>query len=136
MRRFNFFVGSNLPWELIKTLKTKLWLRRLTQLTVSMVHLFSVSKIYKEAITEEFICSWQNFLWTTKTCRYSVLCCHSSKLKTGDTCFIFLDFVIRNVSVIFESPFDCISDNIFCYRFNAKYLQFDWLKQHAYFWYF
>ena len=38
MRRLNFFVGSNRPWQLIKTLKTKLWLRRLTQLTVSMVH--------------------------------------------------------------------------------------------------
>ena len=31
------------------------------------VHLFLVCKMYKEAITEEFVCSWQNLLWTTKT---------------------------------------------------------------------
>ena len=46
MRRLNFFVGSNRPWQLIKILKTKLWLRRLTQLTVSkygtwQVHFFA-----------------------------------------------------------------------------------------------
>ena len=34
MRRFYLFVTLNQPWQLIKTLKTKFWLRRLTQLTV------------------------------------------------------------------------------------------------------
>ena len=38
MPRLNFFVVSKRPWQLIKTLKTKLCLPRLTQLTVSMVH--------------------------------------------------------------------------------------------------
>ena len=33
-----FLVGWNQPWQLIKALKTKLWLRRLTQFTVNMVH--------------------------------------------------------------------------------------------------
>ena len=33
MRRLDFFVALNEPWQLIKTLKTKLWIRRLTQLT-------------------------------------------------------------------------------------------------------
>ena len=46
MRRLDFFVGSNRPWPLIKISKTKLWLRRLTQLTVSkygtwQVHFFA-----------------------------------------------------------------------------------------------
>ena len=37
------------------------------------VHSLLVCKMYKEAITGEFVCSWQNLLWTTKTWRYSVL---------------------------------------------------------------
>ena len=37
--------------------------------------------MYKEANTGEFICSWQNLLWTAKTWRYSI--CHSWKLKTA-----------------------------------------------------
>ena len=65
-----------------------------------LVHLFLVCKMYKEAITGEFVCSWLNILWTTKTWRYSVLYCHSWKLKTVGTYFIFLDFVTRNLSVI------------------------------------
>ena len=31
------------------------------------VHLFLVCKMYNEAITGEFVCSWQNLLWATKT---------------------------------------------------------------------
>ena len=31
------------------------------------VHLFLFCKMYKEAITGEFACNWQNLLWTTKT---------------------------------------------------------------------
>ena len=52
------------------------------------VHLFLVCKMYKEAITEEFVCSWQNLLWTTKTWKYSVLYCHLWKLKTAGTIFL------------------------------------------------
>ena len=104
MRRLNFFVGSNRPWQPIKTLKTKIWLRRLTQLMVSMVHgryiHFFVCKMCKEAITGELVCSWQNLLWTTETWTYSVLYCHSQKLKTVRTYLISFDFVIRNLSVI------------------------------------
>ena len=38
MRRLNLFVVLNQPWQLIKTLKIKLWVGRLTQLMLSMVH--------------------------------------------------------------------------------------------------
>ena len=34
MYGLDFFAASNRPWQLIKTFKTKLWLQRLTQLTV------------------------------------------------------------------------------------------------------
>ena len=72
MHRLDFFVVLNRPWQLIKTLKTKLWLRRLTQLTVGawwidMSHLARVFPwdfafifnllMYKEAVTWEFTCS-------------------------------------------------------------------------------
>ena len=40
---------------------------------------FLVCEMYKEAFTGEFVCSWQNLLWTIKTWRYSVLYCHSWK---------------------------------------------------------
>ena len=88
MHRLDFFVALNRPWQLIKTLKTKLWLGRLAQLTVGtwwidMSHLervFSCNfgfilhlKIYKEAITGKFACNWQNLLWMIKTWRYSIL---------------------------------------------------------------
>ena len=33
MHRLYFFVALNQPWQLIKTLKRKSWLQRLTQLT-------------------------------------------------------------------------------------------------------
>ena len=56
--------------------------------------------MYKEAITGEFVCNWQNLLWTAETWIYSVLNCHSCKLKTAGTSFIFLDFVIDNLLVI------------------------------------
>ena len=56
--------------------------------------------MYKEAISGELVCSWQNLLWTTETWRYSVLYCHSQKLKTVGTYLIFFDFVMRNLSVI------------------------------------
>ena len=77
MHRLDFFVALNQSWQLIKTLKIKLWLWRLTQIT-RLVHgglTFSPRKslVYKEAITEGFICSWQNRCWTTKTWRYSIL---------------------------------------------------------------
>ena len=40
------------------------------------------------------------FYGQPKSWRYSVLYCHSWKLKTVGTYFIFLDFVIRNLSII------------------------------------
>ena len=88
MHRLYFFVALNQPWQLIKTLKTKFWLWRLTQLTagtwwINMLHLASVFsynftfmfnlQMYKEAITGEFICRWQNLFWTTKAWRYWIL---------------------------------------------------------------
>ena len=45
--------------------------------------------MYKEAITGKFVCSWQNLLWTTEIWKYSVLHCHSWKLETVGTYFIF-----------------------------------------------
>ena len=72
MRRLDFFVALNRPWQLIKTLKIKICLQRLTQLTegtwqIEMSHLervFSCSFafIFKEVITGEFIFSGQNLL--------------------------------------------------------------------------
>ena len=34
MHRLDFFVALNRPWRLIKTIKAKRWLQRLTQFTV------------------------------------------------------------------------------------------------------
>ena len=88
MRRLYFFIALNRPWQLIKILKTKFWLQRLTHLAlgtwwIDMSHLSSVFScnfafifdlsIFKEDIAGEFIYSWQNLLWTTKTWKYSIL---------------------------------------------------------------
>ena len=87
--------------------ETKLWLRRLTQLAVGtwfiyMSHLarvFSCSftfifnlKMYKEAITEEFICSWHNLLLTPKTWIFNIVSHQNWKLLEGETCWNFCKF--------------------------------------------
>ena len=50
-------------------------------------------KMYKEAITGEFFCTWQNLLWTTKTWRHSILL-SLMKLKIAESwnCWNFCKF--------------------------------------------
>ena len=118
MYRLKFFVALNWPWQLIKTLKTKLWLRRLVQLTVGrwwivMSHLARVFPcdfafifklyMYKEAITGGFICSWQNLLWMTKSRRYSIL----SFIKTESCCKLKL---LKILQVLLTVPAVIFSD--------------------------
>ena len=121
--RLNFFVPLNRPEQLLKTLKTKLWLRRMTQLTVGtwwidMSHLARVFSynfaiifniwMYKEAITGKLISSWQNVPWTTKTWRYPILSFmkieNCSKMKLSK----FLQVLLTGSAIIF-------SDIIFCF---------------------
>ena len=141
MRRLYFFVALNRPWQLIKTLKTKFWLQKLTQLTlgiwwIDMSHLASVFpcnfafifklQMYKEAITGEFICSWQNLLWTTKTWRYSILsfikienCWRLKLLKF--TQILVTVLVIISSDIIFRFA-------VFCFTNIVSSVKFSWAK--------
>ena len=84
MRRLSFFIVSNRPWQLIKTLKTFAKCTRKPLLG----NLFAADRIFYGQPRPEDI-------------QYCIV----------GTYFSFLDFVIRDLSVILESSFDCISDN-------------------------
>ena len=82
MHRHDFFVALSRAWQLIKTLKSKTLASEIdTDHGRYMIewHVFSCNfafifnlLMYKQVITGDFNCSWQNLLWKTKSWRYSI----------------------------------------------------------------
>lgn len=107
--------------RMIKTLRTKLWLWRLTQCTIGAwrINISPRRKIFLQLKCYFSLRNWQGshywemclllmeyLFWRTK-----ITNCQSWKLKTVGTYFMFLYMVICNLPVIFKSSFDCISNN-------------------------
>ena len=90
MHRLDFFVALNWPWQLIKIIKTKLWLRRLTQLTVgtwwidmshlertflAILHLFSIYTCTRKPLLENLFVVDRIFLGRVRP--KDIQYCHS-----------------------------------------------------------
>ena len=105
-----YFIALNRSWQLIKTLKTKLWLRRLTQVTVGTwwIDIFHLARVsFCKFINVQGSHYWRILFVVNRI--------FFGRLRPEDIQYWKL-LEVETVEIS-ACSFDCISDNIFRYHF-------------------